>query len=106
MIFMTYNCRKTQSIRIFGCISVYVYTAGVLLRQYFQKEIVDDSAVSGVFAVIGELCVDMGRPQPRVETNVVFCSMFVFEGQDCSKMVFLLLVELEERRLWSILLAI
>jgi len=38
-----------KHIRISGCINVYECTVGVLLRQYFQEEIADDSAVSGVF---------------------------------------------------------
>jgi len=33
---------------------MYVCTAGVLLGQYFQEEIADDSAFSGVLTVIGE----------------------------------------------------
>jgi len=65
MILTSYDCRKTHSIGIFVCASVYRYTTGVFLGHYFQEEIANDNAVSGAFAVIGELYIDMEKPQPR-----------------------------------------
>jgi len=81
MIFMTYDCCKAHSIKIFGCISVYVCTAGVLLGHYFWEEIADGSAVSGVFAVVGELSVDIRRPQPRGRRTLYFAQCLSLKAE-------------------------
>jgi hypothetical protein len=73
VILISYDYRKACSIGVFGCVSIYKCITGVLLRQYFKEDKANDRAVGGVFIVFGELCVDMGRPQPRGGMKNEFC---------------------------------
>lgn len=76
---MSYDCRKTHFIDIFGCDSVYRCTVEILMEHYFQGEIANDSAVSRVFTVSFVLIWGITT---KGEMNVVFCSIFVFGSQD------------------------
>jgi len=58
-----------------------VSTAGVLLGHYFREEIADDIAISGVFAEVGELSVDIRRPQPRGRRTLYFAQCLSLKAE-------------------------
>jgi len=51
---------------------------------FFQEDFANGSAVSGVFTVNGELCIDMGRPQPRGKLTLYFAQCLCFEAKFCT----------------------